>query len=119
MLSRLAAVADGGEVSKLARALLNRSADLVAAALVVGGLVTVTLLERNLEDNLDRSLDQQAVDRARLLDEGVYVTAFSYPVVPHGTARIRTQMSSAHTREHLDQAIEAFISVGQELDIIP
>jgi glycine C-acetyltransferase len=45
---------------------------------------------------------------AALLDLGIYVTAFSYPVVPHGTARIRTQMSAAHTREDLDRAATAF-----------
>jgi glycine C-acetyltransferase len=55
---------------------------------------------------------------ARLLDHGVYVTAFSYPVVPHGTARIRTQMSAAHSREQLDRAIAAFVEVGRELVVI-
>ena len=44
----------------------------------------------------------------RLLTEGIYVRAFSYPVVPRGKARIRTQMSAAHSREDLDQAITAF-----------
>ena len=44
----------------------------------------------------------------RLLDEGIYVRAFSFPVVPRGKARIRTQMSAAHTRDDLDQAITAF-----------
>lgn len=47
----------------------------------------------------------------RMLAEGVYVVGFSYPVVPHGKARIRTQMSAAHTREDLDLAIEAFTKV--------
>lgn len=54
----------------------------------------------------------------RMLERGVYVIGFSYPVVPIGKARIRTQMSAAHTREHLDRAIEAFAQVGQELNII-
>ena len=54
----------------------------------------------------------------RLLDHDVYVTAFSYPVVPMGTARIRTQMSAAHTIEQLDRAIAAFIEVGRELDVV-
>ena len=53
----------------------------------------------------------------RLLAHGVYVIGFSFPVVPHGKARIRTQMSAAHTTAHLDQAIEAFKLVGQELGI--
>jgi glycine C-acetyltransferase len=54
----------------------------------------------------------------RLLAEGVYVIGFSYPVVPHGKARIRTQMSAAHTREHLDKAVAAFTKVGRELRVI-
>jgi glycine C-acetyltransferase len=55
---------------------------------------------------------------AALLDRGIYVTAFSYPVVPTGTARIRTQMSAAHTRDQLDRAIEAFTDVGRELGVV-
>ncbi len=55
---------------------------------------------------------------ARLLDEGIYVIGFCYPVVPQGKARIRTQMSAAHTREHLDGALAAFIKVGKELGVI-
>jgi glycine C-acetyltransferase len=47
----------------------------------------------------------------RLLDEGIYVRAFSYPVVPRGKARIRTQMSAAHSRSDLDRAIAAFEKV--------
>ncbi len=53
----------------------------------------------------------------RLLEEGIYVTGFSYPVVPQGKARIRTQMSAGHEREHLDQAVEAFGKVGKELAV--
>jgi glycine C-acetyltransferase len=52
---------------------------------------------------------------ARMLEKGVYVIGFSYPVVPHGAARIRTQMSAAHTREDLDRAIAAFDEVAKEL----
>ena len=48
-----------------------------------------------------------------LLDEGIYVIGFSYPVVPLGQARIRVQVSAAHTREHLDQCIDAFVRVGK------
>jgi glycine C-acetyltransferase len=55
---------------------------------------------------------------ARLLEQGIYVIGFSYPVVPEGKARIRTQMSAAHTTEQLDQALSAFEQVGQELNII-
>lgn len=53
-----------------------------------------------------------------MLAEGVYVVAFSYPVVPKGQARIRVQMSAAHTPEQLDRAIEAFIRVGRSLNIV-
>lgn len=55
----------------------------------------------------------------QLLEEGVYVTAFSYPVVPRETARIRTQMSASLTNQHIDRALEAFIKVGKTLKIIP
>lgn len=55
---------------------------------------------------------------ARLLDEGIYVIAFSFPVVPKGKARIRTQMSAAHTREDLEGAVAAFEKVGKELGVI-
>jgi glycine C-acetyltransferase len=54
----------------------------------------------------------------RMLDEGVYVVGFSFPVVPRGQARIRTQMSAAHTRAHLDLAVGAFERVGRELGVI-
>jgi glycine C-acetyltransferase len=54
----------------------------------------------------------------RLLQEGIYVIGFSYPVVPEGKARIRTQMSAALTREQLDRAIAAFEKVGRELGVI-
>lgn len=54
-----------------------------------------------------------------LLNEGLYVIAFSYPVVPQGKARIRTQMSAAHTKEDLDLAIQAFAKVGQSMGVIP
>jgi glycine C-acetyltransferase len=53
----------------------------------------------------------------RLLDHGVYVIGFSFPVVPHGKARIRTQMSAAHTTSQLDRAITAFSAVGKELGV--
>jgi glycine C-acetyltransferase len=53
-----------------------------------------------------------------LLAEGVYVIGFSYPVVPKGKARIRTQMSAAHTPQQLDQAVAAFAKVGKELGVI-
>jgi len=55
---------------------------------------------------------------ARLLEEGIYVIGFFYPVVPKGAARIRVQISAAHTMEHLDKAIAAFTKVGRELGVI-
>jgi len=64
----------------------------------------------------DARLAGQMADR--LLNHGIYVIGFSYPVVPHGKARIRTQMSAGHDREHLDRAIDAFAAVGRELGVI-
>ena len=54
----------------------------------------------------------------RLLEQGVFVTGFGYPVVPQGQARVRCQISAAHSREDLDEAIEAFKTVGRELKLI-
>ena len=64
----------------------------------------------------DAALSQKFADM--LLKEGVYVIGFFYPVVPNGKARIRTQISAAHSRKHLDLAISAFIKVGKELKVI-
>jgi len=55
---------------------------------------------------------------AALFEEGIYCVGFFFPVVPRGEARIRLQISAAHTREHLDQAVDAFIRVGRELNVI-
>lgn len=55
---------------------------------------------------------------AKLLDEGIYVVGFFFPVVPKGLARIRTQMSAAHTREQIDRCIAAFTKVGRELGVV-
>jgi glycine C-acetyltransferase len=54
----------------------------------------------------------------RLLAEGLYVIAFSYPVVPQGRARIRTQMSAAHTDADIDMAIVAFTKVGRDMGVV-
>lgn len=64
----------------------------------------------------DAKLSQKMAEK--LMDEGVYVIGFFYPVVPKGKARIRVQLSAAHTREHLDKAIAAFKKVGKELGVI-
>lgn len=55
---------------------------------------------------------------ARMQDEGIYVTGFYYPVVPKGQARIRVQLSAGHEKSHLDKAVEAFVKVGRELNVI-
>jgi len=64
----------------------------------------------------DAKLSQQMADM--LLDRGIYVIGFFYPVVPKEKARIRVQLSAAHTKEHLDKAITAFIQVGKLLNIV-
>ena len=64
----------------------------------------------------DASLSQQFADK--LLEEGIYAIGFFYPVVPKGAARIRVQISAAHSRAHLDKAINAFIKIGKELKVI-
>ncbi|HYJ64765.1 MAG TPA: aminotransferase class I/II-fold pyridoxal phosphate-dependent enzyme, partial [Parafilimonas sp.] len=55
---------------------------------------------------------------AKLLDEGIYVIGFFYPVVAKGQARIRVQLSAAHETEHIDKAVEAFSKIGKELGVI-
>lgn len=64
----------------------------------------------------EASLAQQFADR--LLDKGIYVIGFYYPVVPEGQARIRVQMSAVHEKEHLDKAIQAFTDTGRELGVL-
>ena len=53
-----------------------------------------------------------------LLEEGIYVIGFFFPVVPKDKARIRVQLSAAHTKQHLDKAISAFVKVGKQLNVI-
>lgn len=64
----------------------------------------------------DAKLSQEMADK--LLDEGIYVIGFFFPVVPRDKARIRVQLSAAHSREQIDKAIAAFIKVGKELNVI-
>jgi glycine C-acetyltransferase len=64
----------------------------------------------------DAALAAKMADR--LLEHGIYVIGFSYPVVPQGQARIRIQMSAAHTAEQIDRAVAAFTAVGRELGLI-
>jgi len=65
----------------------------------------------------DAALASRMADR--LLEKGIYVIGFSYPVVPQGQARIRIQVSAAHTPEQIDRAVQAFTEVGRELGVIP
>jgi glycine C-acetyltransferase len=71
-------------------------------------IVPVMLYDAPLAQNFAR----------RLLDEGIYVIGFFFPVVPKGEARIRVQVSAAHEKADLDQAVAAFTRVGQELGVI-
>lgn len=64
----------------------------------------------------DAKLASEMADQ--LLEEGIFVIGFSFPVVPKGEARIRTQMSAAHTKEQLDQAINGFAKIGRNLGVI-
>jgi glycine C-acetyltransferase len=64
----------------------------------------------------DANLAQQMA--AELLKQGIYVIGFSYPVVPKGQARIRVQVSAAHSRAHLDKAINAFVTIGKQLNVV-
>jgi glycine C-acetyltransferase len=64
----------------------------------------------------DAPLAQQFA--AKLLEEGIYVIGFFYPVVPKGKARIRVQISAGHEPEHIDKAVQAFIKVGKELGVL-
>jgi glycine C-acetyltransferase len=71
-------------------------------------IVPIMLYEAKLSQDMARDL----------LDEGIYVIGFYYPVVPKGQARIRVQLSAAHTREHLDKAVAAFTKVGKKYNVI-
>jgi glycine C-acetyltransferase len=64
----------------------------------------------------DAALAQEMA--ARMLTRGIYVIGFSFPVVPKGQARIRTQMSAAHSSADIDRAVEAFVAVGKELGVV-
>jgi glycine C-acetyltransferase len=71
-------------------------------------IVPIMLYEERLAHDMAR----------RLLEQGIYVVGFSFPVVPKGKARIRVQISAAHERSHLERAVEAFTRVGQELGVV-
>ena len=71
-------------------------------------IVPVMLYDAKLSQEMSRLL----------LDEGIYVIGFFFPVVPKGLARIRVQISASHTKEELDRAIDSFVQVGKYLKII-
>ncbi|MBU1345618.1 MAG: glycine C-acetyltransferase [Alphaproteobacteria bacterium] len=109
-------IAQGEEGDKL-RAQLNANAARFRAAMTQAGfdllpgehpIVPVMLGDAKLAQTM----------AARMLELGVYVIGFSFPVVPRGAARIRTQMSAAHTSDHIDQAVAAFTTAGKELGVI-
>src|SRR3990167_2871775 len=83
---------------------------MVAVTLVPGShpIIPVMLGDARIAQEMSR----------RLLKEGIYVISFSYPVVPKGKARIRTQISAAHEKRHLDSALAAFEKVGKQLEVI-
>ncbi|MGV6845831.1 MAG: glycine C-acetyltransferase [Lutibacter sp.] len=85
--------------------MINAGFDIVKGE---SAIVPVMLYDAQLSQNMAN----------KLLEEGIYVIGFFYPVVPKGKARIRVQLSAAHDKEHLDKAISAFIKVGKELKII-
>jgi glycine C-acetyltransferase len=64
----------------------------------------------------DAALAQQMA--AKMLERGIYVIGFSFPVVPKGQARIRTQMSAAHSEADIDRAVAAFVDIGRELGVV-
>lgn len=68
--------------------------------------------------NLSLSVEKNPVCLRSIADEGIYVIAFSYPVVPKGKARIRVQISAAHSEQDIDRTVNAFVSVGKELGVL-
>ena len=79
-------------------------------------IVPIMMSGPRAADGGDARLAQEVA--AAMLDEGVYVIGFSYPVVPAGQARIRVQLSAAHSAEHVDRAVEAFARVGKRFELI-
>jgi glycine C-acetyltransferase len=82
----------------------------------VGLDCTRVVLGAELEKIGDAALACRMADR--LLERGIYVIGFSFPVVPQGQARVRCQVSAGHTREHLEMAIAAFTKVGRTLGVL-
>jgi glycine C-acetyltransferase len=80
-------------------------------------IVPVMMAGPRAADGGDAKLAQDMA--AALLDEGIYVVGFSFPVVPKGQARIRVQLSAAHSREMIDRAVDAFVRVGKRFELLP
>jgi 7-keto-8-aminopelargonate synthetase-like enzyme len=76
------------------------------------------MIKMELPKEAESEIGKFNISAKQLLDEGIYVIGFFYPVVAKGQARIRVQISAAHTSEHLQTAINAFIKVGNKLSVI-
>ncbi len=112
-LKALKLVAQGEQLRKSLRehaAFFRRSLESLGFTLVPGEHPIIPVMLG------DAALATRMADR--LLEEGIYVIGFSYPVVPKGQARVRVQISAAHQREQLEQAVAAFAKVGRELGVI-
>ena len=72
----------------------------------------------SLQKRINNDIKAMEKIASKLLDEGIYVTGFYYPVVPKGQARIRVQVSAGHEKSHLDKCVAAFTKVGRELGVI-
>ena len=99
--------------------------EIVLALTVVVAVAIVFVLFKNTKagyerqiDELKKQLETEREYAKRMLEEGIYVTGFYYPVVPKEQARIRVQISAGHNREQLDKCIGAFIKVGKELGVL-
>jgi glycine C-acetyltransferase len=99
------------------RANLARNAEAFRAGMVAAGF-TLTGAGHPIIPVMIGEAAVAAEMAERLLHHGIYVIGFSFPVVPRGQARIRTQMSAAHTPTHIEQAVEAFRAVGTELGVV-
>jgi glycine C-acetyltransferase len=110
------AIAQGSEGDAL-RARLDGNARRLRAGLTAAGFTLVPGRHPITPVMLGEAALAQRM-AARLLEEGVFVTGFSFPVVPHGQARIRAQVSAAHGPEQVDRAVAAFTRVGRELGVV-
>ena len=96
---------------------MRRVASFLVPALITASLAAAPALGRPWPAPPLAGLD--AYVARTLLDEGVYVKGFFFPVVPKGLSRIRVQLSAAHRPEHVDRAVAAFTRVGRALGVLP